>query len=117
MKTKRAMILVSNDPESVRLGANELIQHLTEALIDSWVVDLDAPHLSDEFAKLIYHTPWSRDRMIRWIDDDREAVSRIVVTEDHLALDQEAGRRDRVELTPPDDRHEIARDEEEPERQ
>ncbi len=26
MKTKRAMILVSNDPESIRLGANELIQ-------------------------------------------------------------------------------------------
>ncbi len=33
MKTKRAMILVSNDPKSVRLGANELIQHLTEALV------------------------------------------------------------------------------------
>ncbi|HSL43769.1 MAG TPA: NADH-quinone oxidoreductase subunit NuoF [Anaerolineales bacterium] len=33
MQTKRAMILVSNDPESVRLGANDLIQHLTEALI------------------------------------------------------------------------------------
>ena len=32
MQTKRAMILVSNDPESVRLGANELIEHLTEAL-------------------------------------------------------------------------------------
>jgi NADP-reducing hydrogenase subunit HndC len=32
METKRAMILVSNDAESVRLGANELIQHLTEAL-------------------------------------------------------------------------------------
>ncbi|HEY3475319.1 MAG TPA: NADH-quinone oxidoreductase subunit NuoF [Anaerolineales bacterium] len=33
MQTKRAMILVSNDPESVRLGANDLIQHLNEALI------------------------------------------------------------------------------------
>jgi len=33
MQTKRAMILVSNDPESIRLGANELIQHLTEALV------------------------------------------------------------------------------------
>lgn len=32
MQTKRAMILVSTDPESIRLGANELIQHLTEAL-------------------------------------------------------------------------------------
>jgi NADP-reducing hydrogenase subunit HndC len=32
MQTKHAMILVSNDPESVRLGANDLIQHLTEAL-------------------------------------------------------------------------------------
>ena len=33
MQTKRAMILVSNDPESIRLGANDLIQNLTEALI------------------------------------------------------------------------------------
>src|SRR5512144_1540655 len=33
MQTRRAMILVSNDPESIRLGANELIQHLTDALI------------------------------------------------------------------------------------
>ena len=32
MQTKRAMILVSNDPKSVRLGANELIKNLTEAL-------------------------------------------------------------------------------------
>ena len=33
MQTKRAMILVSNDPESVRLGANDLIQQLNEALV------------------------------------------------------------------------------------
>ena len=32
MKKKRAMILVSNDPESIRLGANELIQQLNEGL-------------------------------------------------------------------------------------
>jgi NADP-reducing hydrogenase subunit HndC len=32
MNTKRAMILVSNDPESVRLGANEIVQHLHESL-------------------------------------------------------------------------------------
>jgi NADP-reducing hydrogenase subunit HndC len=32
MKTKRALILVSNDPESIRLGANEIIQNLNEAL-------------------------------------------------------------------------------------
>jgi NADP-reducing hydrogenase subunit HndC len=32
MKTQRAMILVSNDPESVRLGANELMHSLKEAL-------------------------------------------------------------------------------------
>ena len=32
MKTQRAMILVSNDPESVRLGANELIHNIKEAL-------------------------------------------------------------------------------------
>jgi len=33
MQTKRAMILVSTDPESIRLGANDLIRHLNEALI------------------------------------------------------------------------------------
>jgi NADP-reducing hydrogenase subunit HndC len=32
MQTKRAMILVSHDAESIRLGADELIAHLTEAL-------------------------------------------------------------------------------------
>jgi NADP-reducing hydrogenase subunit HndC len=32
MQTKRAMILVSHDPESIRLGANELIRGLNEAL-------------------------------------------------------------------------------------
>jgi NADP-reducing hydrogenase subunit HndC len=32
MQTKRAMILVSHDPESIRLGADDLIVHLTEAL-------------------------------------------------------------------------------------
>jgi len=33
MQTKRAMILVSHDAESIRLGADELIAHLNEALI------------------------------------------------------------------------------------
>src|SRR5918993_592360 len=33
MQTKRAMILVSIDAESIRLGATELIQQLTEALV------------------------------------------------------------------------------------
>ena len=33
MKSKRAMILVSTDPESIRLGANELIHNLNEALV------------------------------------------------------------------------------------
>ncbi len=32
MKTKRAMILVSTDPESIRLGANELLDNLNDAL-------------------------------------------------------------------------------------
>ncbi len=34
MQTKRAMILVSNDPESIRLGANELLERLKEVLQD-----------------------------------------------------------------------------------
>ncbi|MFM8428093.1 MAG: (2Fe-2S) ferredoxin domain-containing protein, partial [Chloroflexota bacterium] len=32
MKTKRAMMLVSTDPESMRLGASELLENLKEAL-------------------------------------------------------------------------------------
>jgi NADP-reducing hydrogenase subunit HndC len=32
MQMKRAMVLVSNDAESIRLGAEELLQHLKEAL-------------------------------------------------------------------------------------
>jgi hypothetical protein len=32
MKTKRAMMLVSTDPESIRLGASELLKSLKEAL-------------------------------------------------------------------------------------
>lgn len=40
MKTKRAMILVSADSESIRLGANELLENLKEAL--------DAYGLQDE---------------------------------------------------------------------
>src|SRR5512138_1615338 len=32
MQTKRAMVLVSKDPESLRLGANDLIKRLTEAV-------------------------------------------------------------------------------------
>lgn len=33
MQTKRAMILVSHDPESIRLGADDLLKHLNEALV------------------------------------------------------------------------------------
>ena len=50
-------------------------------------------------------------------DDHAEPVRRVVVTEDHLALEQESGRRDRVEVAAPDDRHEVLGDEEEAERQ
>ena len=33
MQTKRAMILVSTDPESIRLGAEDLIKSLNDALM------------------------------------------------------------------------------------
>ncbi len=39
MKTKRAMILVSTDPESIRLGANELLENLKEALDAYQLID------------------------------------------------------------------------------
>jgi NADP-reducing hydrogenase subunit HndC len=48
MKTKRAMILVSNDPESVRLGANEIVQHLNESLAAYGLQDeVDVSTVSD----------------------------------------------------------------------
>lgn len=48
MKTKRAMILVSNDPESIRLGANELIHNLNEALTTYSLQDeVDVSTISD----------------------------------------------------------------------
>ena len=48
MKTKRAMILVSNDPESIRLGANEIIQYLNETLATYGLQDeVDVTTVSD----------------------------------------------------------------------
>jgi len=48
MKTKRSMILVSNDPESIRLGANEIIQHLNESLAAYGLQDeVDVTTVSD----------------------------------------------------------------------
>jgi len=48
MKTKRSMILVSNDPESIRLGANEIVQHLNEALATYDLQDeVDVSTISD----------------------------------------------------------------------
>ncbi len=48
MNKKRAMILVSNDPESIRLGANEIIQHITESLATYGLQDeVDVSTVSD----------------------------------------------------------------------
>ena len=49
---------------------------LTETQIDAWVGDLEFPPLADEFAKAVYHTPWAKERMLRWIEDDRDFVQR-----------------------------------------
>jgi NADP-reducing hydrogenase subunit HndC len=48
MIKKRAMILVSNDPESIRLGANEIVQHLNESLTAYGLQDeVDVSTVSD----------------------------------------------------------------------
>ncbi|WP_345297740.1 hypothetical protein [Candidatus Villigracilis affinis] len=48
MIKKRAMILVSNDPESIRLGANEIVQHLNESLATYGLQDeVDVSTVSD----------------------------------------------------------------------
>ena len=62
-------------------------------------------------------TRYAADRDDDSDDDHREPVRGIEVPEDHLALEQEAGWRDRVELATPGDRHDVRHDEEEAERQ
>src|SRR5512145_2806068 len=48
MQTKRAMILVSTDPESIRLGADDLIKSLNEALAAYGLQDeIDVSTLAD----------------------------------------------------------------------
>ena len=48
MKTKRAMMLVSTDPESMRLGASELLENLKEALEAYQLQDeVDIAEISD----------------------------------------------------------------------
>ncbi len=49
---------------------------LTEQQTDAWVLDLDFSLMSDEFAKAVYHTPWAKDRLERWVDDERDFVQR-----------------------------------------
>lgn len=49
---------------------------LTEAQIDAWVTDLNSPSLADEFAAAVFHTPWAREKMRVWIEDDRDFVKR-----------------------------------------
>lgn len=49
---------------------------LTEAQIDAWVSDLNFPSLSDEFAGAVFHTPWARNKMLAWIEDERDFVKR-----------------------------------------
>lgn len=49
---------------------------LTEKQVDTWVLDLDFSFLADEFAKAVYHTLWARERLERWVDDERDFVQR-----------------------------------------
>lgn len=49
---------------------------LTEAQIDNWVTDIGFPPLADEFARAVYGTPWAKEKMLAWIEDDRDFVQR-----------------------------------------
>jgi hypothetical protein len=49
---------------------------LTEAQIDAWVQDLNFPPLADEFAQAVYHTPFAREKMEAWIENERDFVRR-----------------------------------------
>ena len=49
---------------------------LSEAQIDHWVVTIGFSQLADEFAKVVFHTPYARSRMEKWIDDERDFVQR-----------------------------------------
>ena len=49
---------------------------LTEAEIDAWVEQINWPHLADEFANLVYKTPFAVKKRESWTRSDREFVRR-----------------------------------------
>jgi hypothetical protein len=51
-------------------------EDLTEAEIDAWVDQINWPHLADEFANLVYKTPFAAKKREAWTRSDREFVRR-----------------------------------------
>jgi hypothetical protein len=51
-------------------------EDLTEAEIDAWVEQINWPHLADEFANLVYKTPFAARNREAWTRSDREFVRR-----------------------------------------
>lgn len=49
---------------------------LTEAQADAWVRDLDFPTLADDFARVVYKTPFARTKMEAWTASEAEFVRR-----------------------------------------
>jgi hypothetical protein len=51
-------------------------EDLTESEVDAWVEQINWPHLADEFANLVYKTPFAAWKREAWTGSDREFVRR-----------------------------------------
>ncbi len=70
-------------------------EDLTEAEIDEWVTQVDWPSLADEFANLVYRTPYRDMKREEWTKSNDEFVRRAGFTLVHnVAADPKSGISD-----------------------
>lgn len=49
---------------------------ISAAKAESWVQQMDFPILPDEFAKVVFHSPFAREKMEEWVESDNDYVQR-----------------------------------------
>ena len=74
-------------------------EDLTEAEVDRWVAEIEWPYLADEFANLVYKSPFGNRKREEWTRSDREFVRRAGFTLVYsVAADQKSNIGDDVLL-------------------
>jgi 3-methyladenine DNA glycosylase AlkD len=66
---------VAHEPRTLALRLMP-VDALTVEIADKWVNELEFSIQSDELAALVYKRPFARERMDRWIEDERDLVQR-----------------------------------------